>query len=154
MVVLILVSACNVLKRKSTETIRTGQISLKKIKDEDWFKNEFEAYKPNPLVLDSLSRLNQFYITIIGGEWCSDTRLQVPRFFKITETLNFPSLHLNLFLVDRNKDCSNCGAYSKEKYNLKFVPTFIISDNSGREIGRIVETPTKSLEEDLLRILK
>jgi hypothetical protein len=38
-----------------------------------------------------------------------------------------------------------------EEYGVKFVPTFIVM-RDGRELGRIVEKPQKSLEEDLAAI--
>ena len=57
-------------------------------------------------------------------------------------------------MVDRKKECSNCGDYNTEFFNIKFVPSFIILKESfGKEKGRIVESPTKSLEEDLLKII-
>lgn len=40
-----------------------------------------------------------------------------------------------------------------EEYSIRFVPTFIVI-RSGTELGRIVETPEKSLEEDLVAILE
>ena len=36
---------------------------------------------------------------------------------------------------------------------IKFVPTFIVSDNAGKELGRIVENPSKTLEEDLIKLI-
>jgi len=40
-----------------------------------------------------------------------------------------------------------------DNLDIKRVPTFIIYEN-GEEIGRIIETPKKSLEKDLEKIVK
>ena len=37
--------------------------------------------------------------------------------------------------------------------NIDFIPTFIFYEN-GREIGRIVETPASTMENDMLLMLK
>jgi hypothetical protein len=41
----------------------------------------------------------------------------------------------------------------REKYNVRKIPTFIIQNENGEEIGRIIEQPKgKNLETDLLAI--
>lgn len=152
-VLILLFSGCKILKNNKTETYKTGKVSIKEIKHTKWFKNEFKTYHPNPTIIDSLSPLNSYTLVIIGGEWCSDTRMQLPRFTKILEILNIPIEKTTLYLVDRNKECANCGDYSKQKYQIKLIPTFILIDKNGNEKGRIIESPKKTLEEDLLRIL-
>jgi uncharacterized protein (DUF1015 family) len=49
--------------------------------------------------------------------------------------------------VDRTK------TVEKMELEIEKVPTFIVYRN-GEEIGRIIETPIKSMEEDLYEILK
>jgi hypothetical protein len=63
--------------------------------------------------------------------------------------LNFPEEKITLIGVNRNKK-----APLKDYQNLQIekVPTFIIYKNQ-KEIGRIVESPLKSLEKDLLNII-
>jgi len=64
--------------------------------------------------------------------------------------MEFPFNNLDLICVNRSKTAEEVGV---EKGYVDFVPTFIIS-KEGKEIGRIVEEPTESLEKDLLAILK
>ena len=39
------------------------------------------------------------------------------------------------------------------KFNLSAVPTFYFFNGEGKFLGKIIERPTKSLEEDILDIL-
>ncbi len=83
------------------------------------------------------------------GTWCSDSRREVPRFYKILDELNYPEEKVELINVDRNKvGIEN----SVDSLNIELVPTFIIY-SKGEEIGRIIETPKESLEKDLAKIL-
>ena len=52
-------------------------------------------------------------------------------------------------MLDRNKT-SDCGL--KRDKNIHYVPTFFVSKER-KEIGRIVEIPIETLEDDLFNIL-
>ncbi len=152
-VLIILISGCKVLNKNKPEEYRTGQISLKEVKRYKWFKLEYRNYTFTKNIKDSLTSLNNYTVIIVGGEWCGDTKLQLPRFIKILETVKFPFENLKIIFVDRSKQKPKTVDNSYESYKIKFIPTFIICDKSGTEVGRIVETPSKTLEEDLLRII-
>ncbi len=84
------------------------------------------------------------------GTWCSDSRREVPRFKKILDLLNYPAEKVKIFAVNRDKKIE------KEDISglrIEFVPTFIFYSD-GKETGRIVETPYKSLEADMLKIFR
>ncbi len=147
-VLLMLVSGCKLLK-KTKEDYRTGIIVLNKLKQYGWFKEEYKNYKVSENAVDSLFGLNNVKIIIAGGEWCSDTRLQLPRFIKILETIQFPREDLEIIFVNKEKQIPEV----YKKLQIKFVPTFIVIDKSGKELGRIVENPTKTLEDDLIKIV-
>jgi hypothetical protein len=147
------IDSCRLVESNFEKKIGTGIVSIKKIKRFNWFKEAYLSYHPNTKVIDSIKLYKEFKINIIGGVWCSDTRTQLPRFIKMSEAINFPLNDIKVILVDREKTCKNCGDYSKEKYKLLWVPTFIIQDKDKLEIGRIIESPKVSLESDLLKIL-
>jgi len=84
------------------------------------------------------------------GTWCSDSRREVPNFYKILDKLNYPDNKITLINVDRKK---NGIEIDVSKLNIELVPTFIVYRNN-TEIGRIIETPNESLERDLLKILE
>ncbi len=111
---------------------------------------EYNNYQPDYETLDSLEgKLDSINIKIIFRSTCSDSREQLPRFFKILNELNYPVNTITLIGVNREKQGLSNEA---EGLDIEFVPT-IIFYKDGKEIGRIVETPAESLEKDLLKIL-
>jgi thiol-disulfide isomerase/thioredoxin len=110
-----------------------------------WFIQEFTAYHPKGLAISQLKAAGrEDQIVIFAGTWCGDTKEQLPRFYKVLQDANFPMHHVIIYGVDRKKHTIG---REEKKYNIERIPTFIILRN-GKEIGRIVETPVKSLEED------
>jgi len=117
--------------------------------DGSW-TSEYNSYDLDYGVLDSLEgKLNCINITIVFRSTCSDSREQLPRFFKILKELNYNVNSITLIGVDREKQGLSDEV---EGFRIEFVPT-IIFYKDGNEIGRIVETPAESLEKDLLRII-
>lgn len=97
-----------------------------------------------------LKRYSQpVHIVVFLGTWCSDSQRDLPRFFEILDELQNPAFHYELYGLDRSK---RDAAGLADKYNIENVPTFVF-EQDGREIGRIVEKPRASLEEDWLAIL-
>lgn len=118
------------------------------------WKENFDDFKPDPALIDSLSRLadDGLKSEIFFGTWCGDSRREVPRFLKIVERSGFLSPD-SIFLwgVDRNKELDDG---LTQKRDISRVATFIIFLRA-QEIGRIVERPqAESLEQDILNILK
>ncbi|MCF6268101.1 MAG: thioredoxin family protein [Melioribacteraceae bacterium] len=115
-----------------------------------WFNSGYKFYQLDTTVIAGLKEVSKEYtITIVMGTWCSDSRREVPRFYKITDELNYPKEKITLINVDRSKTEVDINV---ESMDIELVPTFIIY-SEGKEIGRIIETPNKSLEKDLLEIL-
>jgi hypothetical protein len=85
----------------------------------------------------------------VFGSWCSDSREQLPRFFRVLDAAGYPSERLMLLAVDRSKTAHGIDA---SRLRIERVPTFIFYHN-GRELGRIVETPLETLEADIAAIL-
>ena len=81
--------------------------------------------------------------------WCGDSKREVPRFYKILDALNFSEKKMQVISVDRNKKAEG---FDLTSMNITRVPTFIFYKEN-KEIGRITERPTKSLEEDMFAIL-
>jgi thiol-disulfide isomerase/thioredoxin len=95
------------------------------------------------------SEFDSLQFLVFGGTWCSDTQRELPRFIKICDTMGVQSERMQLFMLDEQKK----SAYIHVKvWQITAVPTFIVLRN-GREIGRIVETPTPTLEKQLLQIV-
>lgn len=115
-----------------------------------WYLEEYNNYQINSNILKNLSEdQKEFKVKIYFGSWCSDSRREVPRFIKIMEAANVYENQLQFHGLDRTKKSPD---YQDNKYNIQYVPTFIFYRN-GKEIGRIIETPTLTLEKDILHIL-
>ncbi len=116
-----------------------------------WFNTGYDEYVPDANTVQQLNPLLAgLKITIAMGTWCSDSKEQVPGFFKLIDELKFDEKNVHIICVDRSKKgiADEAAGLSLEK-----IPTFIFY-KSDKEIGRIIETPEKSLEAHLLSILK
>jgi len=115
-----------------------------------YFKDEYQNYKPDTAAINKLSgHLGDVSTTIIMGTWCSDSREQVPRFFRILDAIHTPHGEITIICVNKKKLCRDIPL---DEYALTKVPTFIFKRNSA-EAGRIIETPSDSIEKDLLGII-
>ncbi len=115
-----------------------------------WFEEGYNSYMPNSETVNSLKPLfKNIEIKAVMGTWCSDSRREVPHFYKILDESNVKSKKLTMIAVDRTK---NTPTNETGDLNITRVPTFIFYKN-GVEINRIVEYPIHSLEEDMLQIL-
>lgn len=100
--------------------------------------------------ITELSSIKQVYkITAFLGTWCHDSEREIPILLDILAAAKNPNLQLTLIAVDMNKQDPEGLA---KKYQLEYTPTIIIEAN-GKELGRIVERPEQSLEDDILAIL-
>lgn len=116
------------------------------------FETNFRQYKPRIQTIEKLKKYkDSIEVKVIGGNWCSDTRREVPRFCKVLYYTGVPVEKLSYYKVDRKKKAINKDFASE--YTFENVPTIVVY-KSGREVGKIVEYPQKTLEEDLLRMLK
>lgn len=115
-----------------------------------WFQQNYDAYQINWEFLPRAdSSFKTLTFTIVMGTWCPDSRREVPRFYKILDTLGIADDQIILINVDRSKRTPNG---EETGLDIQNIPTFIIYWN-GTEIGRIVESPEETLESDLEFIL-
>jgi len=86
---------------------------------------------------------------VFFGTWCGDSRRELPHFLRIADQCGIEPSRIRLYGLDRSKK-SDDGL--SDQYHIQKVPTFIFLKN-GEEVGRIIETPTATLEADMLSIL-
>lgn len=130
-----------------------GPITLKQLYfDYPEWQQKAAEYQVDPAVLDDLKKISKsFEVKIFLGTWCSDSRREVPHFFKIMESADLMNkARIEMWAVDRKL---NLDDGLNQKYDVKRVATFIFLKD-GKEIGRIIESPESFLlEEDVLKIL-
>ena len=116
-----------------------------------WFSEGYDAYVPDSSIVRQITPLlSDLRVTIVMGTWCSDSQEHVPHFFKLIDDLRYNESSVVLICVDREKKVF---ADEVSGLTIEKVPTFIFY-RSGKEIGRIIETPQTSMESHLLSILK
>jgi thiol:disulfide interchange protein len=123
------------------------------LKDEEW-KKVYEEFTADDSLIEVLASKTgeNLKIDVYLAFWCSDSKRNVPPFLKIIEKINKHNnnLAVNYFTVKRKPTRET--KYFVEDLKVERVPTFIFYKD-GKEIGRIIENPQKSLIEDFLEII-
>ena len=115
-----------------------------------WYSKNYDDYLTNDKIIGILKdSLKQYNIKIFLGTWCGDSKREVPRFYKILDTANFPKEQLEVIGVNGYKQGPN---EEVKNLNIHRVPTFIFYKD-GKEVNRIVEFPKKTLERDINEIV-
>jgi len=121
-------------------------------KHSDWFSTNYKNYQPDKKIVQKISKkLKNISIKAFIGSWCHDSKRELPRFYKIMESAAL-DLNINFQIVGISigkKTPDNL----QEGYQIKHTPTFIFY-KKGKEIGRYVEHAKKTLEKDILKILR
>lgn len=137
----------------SAQDMLIGKIKLKQLHEQpysEWFDSQYAAYNVDESATDSINFTRSDKVVLVMATWCGDSKREVPRFFKILEKKGISTKKVQILCVDRKKQISDMDI---SEYNAVRVPTFIFY-RKGKEIGRIIESPTTSLEKDMLNILK
>lgn len=138
---------------KSENLIIVGAADVEGIKSMGtWFDEGYALYNPDKTVVDSIKLYQNQYpdVFVVLGTWCGDSKEHVPHFYKLMDQLDYPKDKIFMVGVDREK---KGGDFCLADFNILYVPTFIFTYR-GEEIGRIIEAPLFSLEQDLLNILR
>ena len=122
---------------------------------------EFALYEPVAEYIDKLAAIDQHVdIICVLGTWCGDSEREVPRFWKILDLAGNPNLELTMFAVGRTSDARADEILTeigfdqnlRKQYGVELVPTFVFFMD-GWEVGRIIETPKTSLEQDMVELM-
>jgi hypothetical protein len=117
-----------------------------------WSSYSANSFQPSAAKIEDISRLEKQDSTtflIIGGSWCPNTKIHLPRIMKIFRLASVPSGDIHLYGVDRHmREPSGTAKH----WHISKIPAVIILSR-GREIGRIVEHPKISWEDDILNVL-
>lgn len=133
----------------AAEKIDKGKI----LTHNDEWKAIYESFQPGDDLIETLKTKigDNLKIDVYFGFWCGDSKDHVPPFLKILESVDEEGkIPVNFYTVERKPTPET--KYYAEELKVERVPTFIFY-RDGKEIGRIVETPTNSLEEDFLEIV-
>ncbi len=154
-ILLLTILTAQVSAQEKFKKEKTGKLSLKTFTTDTefkkWFVKGYDAYKPDPAIIKRLStELAGKKIVVVMGTWCSDSQREIPHLIKVTDLAHFDQKSIVIYGTDRKK--KRPGVVGK--YHVTLVPTIIVFDERGKELGRINETSAPSIEENLLLILK
>lgn len=114
-------------------------------------KSEYASYVPGRALTEKIAeKLDGTGIVIVLGTWCHDSKIQVPRFLRTIDESGYDQSAMKMIGVDRSK---KAGTVDLSDLDIERVPTFIFF-RDGEEIGRIVESPEGTLEEDIYEIIQ
>ena len=121
----------------------------------EWFEPQYSRYQPDASVMERLRPiLAGVSIEAYFGTWCGDSRRQIPRLARLLDLAGVDEARLNLVaLSDRAMEFKQSPGRPEAKRYVHRTPTIVVI-RDGREIGRIVETPSVTLDSDLLAILE
>jgi hypothetical protein len=124
---------------------------------------EYGTYRPDSTVVTALrERLRGVRVVCVFGTWCSDSKREVPRLWKVLDEAEYPVSRVEMFAVGSSRFTKEMGVPEtvlewstdvKSWYDVAAVATIIVS-RGGKELGRIVEAPGTSIEADLLRFIE
>ncbi|MFL9481805.1 TlpA family protein disulfide reductase [Chitinophagaceae bacterium LWZ2-11] len=102
-----------------------------------WFKENMKYGTTNPAAIEAFkNNKDKFTIVVFGGTWCHDTQNLLPIFYRLVDKSGYPEKEITLIAVDREKHTTT---NLQDKYKVTNVPTFIVYNRAGAEVGRVVE---------------
>ena len=113
----------------------------------EMFKRNYDAYEVTAGI-DGLPA--DLKVKILFGTWCHDSEREVPRMLKLLATSGVAEENISLISLDIRKEEPEGRA---KALDVRFTPTFIFL-TGGAELGRIVEKPNVSLEQDIKIMLR
>lgn len=156
LVFLFLASLNNFAQEKLTPQDKdyTGPITQEDLRigyTQDWFVEGYNAYKPEPEILEQLRKpINQYKIKVFMGTWCPDSRRETPKLLSLLDKVDFKDKNLEIYAMD---DFKSTKANYEKDLEIQHVPTIIFFDKKGNEVNRFVEFPIETIEKDILKIV-
>ena len=131
-----------------------SQSALQKAPFSEWFDKNYSDYKVNDTVTEKIKPLiNGKSFLLFMGTWCGDSKREIPRMLKILKDCGISKSQIKLVMVDNHDSTyKQSPGHEETGLNIHRVPTMIVYENSN-ELGRIVESPIVSIENDLFAIL-
>jgi cyclophilin family peptidyl-prolyl cis-trans isomerase/HEAT repeat protein len=114
------------------------------------------AYLPDPEAVARLrGALGEYRIVSVLGSWCDDSRREVPRLVRVLEEVGSDAFDHLLVGVDRTRriDDPEVAAAAGVERRVDMVATIVVLDGDGLELGRIVETAERPIEQLLVELV-
>jgi len=133
-----------------------GEIDWPQLETIDGWFEEYQAARPDQQVIAQLGAAVESYeIVTVLGSWCHDSQREVPRLVRVLDELDAPVFDHRMIGVDRTRriDDAELAVDAGVERTVDRVATIVVFDGDGRELGRVVETAEKPIEELLLEFI-
>ncbi|KAH0577372.1 Thioredoxin domain-containing protein [Spironucleus salmonicida] len=104
-------------------------------------------YEPVAAAVAALQAHKDLSITVVHADWCGDCTYTLPLLKKIVAAL--PAVKIVDVVVDRQKNDPQGIA---KRLGVTNIPTLVVFKGA-QEVGRIVESPKATIEEDIVAML-
>lgn len=128
----------------------SGPVTESQIREVKIFDLYANRYEPDQEIIQKLNQVqDSILVDVFMGMWCHDSKREIPAFFKVMESVTNPLITAKYTALEYRRRGPK--DIIKEN-NIKRTPTFIVYRN-GKEIGRIIEEVSVSVESDLYKII-
>jgi hypothetical protein len=142
------------IDKENEAVVFKGQITFGDLEKESsfsWLQSGADKYKPDSSTIKFLRKAMPAYnLVILLGTWCEDSHILIPKLYKTLKIINYPLAQVSIYGVDRAKQAKYV---EHQLYRLERVPSIMVFKGF-IEVGRIVETAERTVEEDLAGIIK
>jgi thiol-disulfide isomerase/thioredoxin len=129
-----------------------GEVSLAQIQfQKPEYKSKAATYTPDAEAVRFIRSVDDSVeIVSFFGSWCTVCTEEMPKLIKTVESAGNPRLTVRYFAVSQDLKEPH---EALKKYGVSATPSVLVFYR-GRELGRIVEHPEKTVETDIASILK
>lgn len=146
------------IDEKTNKEILIGEVNEEGLVNPVFVENWQESYDNYSPKKKTIKKLKKYFkknedisVNVFLATWCHDSQIQLPDFLKIAHLSNLSNIQY--YALNTKKEMDEFDYIDVYSYNIELVPTFIVYRDN-KEIGRIIESPKETLEEDLYEILK
>ncbi len=129
-------------------------------KEKDEMVKKYESYKEDDQIVERLKQYSDITIVVFGAAWCGDCRNAMPVFRHLEERTDIEFLifgSVKTAPLDPDKRWASPPSPPEiNEWDATAIPWIVIFDESGNEIGTIIEKPhvKETLEAEILHHLE
>jgi cyclophilin family peptidyl-prolyl cis-trans isomerase len=133
-----------------------GQIEWSELETIEGWLEEYQDAQPDQQAIDRLGEVfGSYRIVTVLGSWCHDSQREVPRLVRVLDEMDSPLFEHQMIGVDRTRriDDAELAIKAGVERTVDRVATVVVFDADGNELGRVVETAERPIEELLVEFI-
>jgi peptidylprolyl isomerase/peptidyl-prolyl cis-trans isomerase B (cyclophilin B) len=132
----------------SPPPVLLGEVTWQQLVELPGWRAERDRYQVDRAALELLRDADRgVTVLTVLGTWCSDSEREIPRLQRVLDELASDRMVHRMVGVDRTKRI-DVGSFPAELVGpVERVPTVVVVDGQGQELGRIVETADRPIEQ-------